>query len=631
MEIHTSSPDVTVEGPYTVYLKAISFVDNSMLKDMSTGTHILEDIEFSIDYESTEDDFFDQAIKIMQAATYASFYYEAMKGEDVEDVTIIFPSNEGPHYLPLIKYIHIPGDVSNETTYVEGYESWDVITHEYGHHVSYEEGWIDSPNGGHYSHEDMAEHYKSHFLDIGFDCDLDCAKKAGLIIESQCKRKGMQLAWGEGYATFFGIAAQRYCQELWFEQNSAGFYTHRIFTFGNAILEYGEQDVSVSRFESKGDATGQNCEELVSCVLFEMYCDAAKPNVGDLALGDHAMWNIMKSCQAKTLYEFTNYFNNSYAKKYTSKLGEILYRNYQATSAPRIREQNGVVEFHFDWEDLNSAGYFNARKFQVNFYDEQYNLITSTEPDTAPLNFIYIDSSLWSTILNNRDSVYVSITTYEHDGNINNTSAGGYYITQYESALAEFTNPSIATEVYYNTHPNIDLGNGECEWFKFTAPHTTTYTFSTLGNDDVYVELFGFTVPNESQSGLLNQINTDNFEITINYDTVVLDLKEGETVYIRIREANYGSLTDASLRIEHECTYNTMYAKYSATQHKATCFCGNTRYESHIFLTDGIGIRCKGCGYFTTGPGAIVKPFSSESGIDSTDYVCYYVDEDKKY
>jgi hypothetical protein len=47
--------------------------------------------------------------------------------------------------------------------------------------------------------------------------------------------------------------------------------------------------------------------------------------------------------------------------------------------------------------------------------------------------------------------------------------------------------------------------------------------------------------------------------------------------------------------------------------------------------TDGIGIRCKGCGYFTTGPGAIVKPFSSESGIDSTDYVCYYVDEDKKH
>lgn len=35
-------------------------------------------------------------------------------------------------------------------------------------------------------------------------------------------------------------------------------------------------------------------------------------------------------------------------------------------------------------------------------------------------------------------------------------------------------------------------------------------------------------------------------------------------------------------------------------------------------------------GYVSTGPGAIVKPFSSESSIDSTDYVCYNVDEDKK-
>ena len=54
-------------------------------------------------------------------------------------------------------------------------------------------------------------------------------------------------------------------------------------------------------------------------------------------------------------------------------------------------------------------------------------------------------------------------------------------------------------------------------------------------------------------------------------------------------------------------------------------------YESHSFVTYLSNIKCKNCGYITSGPGAIVKPFSSESGIDSTDYVCYYVDEDKKH
>ena len=58
-------------------------------------------------------------------------------------------------------------------------------------------------------------------------------------------------------------------------------------------------------------------------------------------------------------------------------------------------------------------------------------------------------------------------------------------------------------------------------------------------------------------------------------------------------------------------------------------FCGNTRYESHIFITDGIGIRCKGCGYFTNGPGAIVKPFSFKNYIDNTAHICYNVHDDK--
>jgi hypothetical protein len=587
-------------------------------------------------YAADEDDFFELGMRILQMVTYASYYYEEMSGEDAEDVTVIFPSNIGTYYNNILNTISISGEEFTNPTFTEGYESWDVVMHEYGHHVLDEEGWSDSPRGHHSEYTDMAEHYKSHYDNNTVTCEIGCALSLSGVLdetfsEIKCKYKGMALAWSEGCATFFSIASQLYCQEIWFETASNGSYTHGIRTFGNTTIDYGSRHQPISYLSSSKPAVdGQNAECFVHSILFSIYYHPTEEQPDNLDLGHRAMWEIMEVKKAKTIYEFVDYFVSHYPKEDVSKLGQILHINYHATSAPTIKENN-VIEFHFDWEDLNSAGYFNARKFQINFYDDQYNLITSTEPDTAPLNFLYISTSLWSSIINNRDSVYVSITTYEYDGNINNTSAGGYYITQYESALTEFTNPSIATEVYYNTQPNIDLGNGECEWFKFTAPHTTTYTFSTLGNDDVYVELFGFTVPNESQSGLLNQINTDNFEITINYDTVVLDLKEGETVYIRIREANYGSLTDASLRIEHECTYNTMYAKYSATQHKATCFCGNTRYESHSFVTYLSNIKCQNCGYITSGPGAIVKPFSSESGIDSADYVCYYVDEEKKH
>lgn len=362
-----------------------------------------------------------------------------------------------------------------------------------------------------------------------------------------------------------------------------------------------------------------------------MYCDTANPNLGDLALGDHAMWNIMNSCNAKTLYEFIDYFSSTYSKEYASKLGKILYRNYQVTSAPSIREKDGVVKFHFDWEYLNAEGYYKARKFQVNFYDEQYNLITSTEPDTAPLNYVYIDSSEWNSIINNRDSLYVSITTYEYDGNIGNSESDGFYITHYESELTKLINPTIATETYYNTQPSVTLSSGEVAWFKFTAPDTTTYTFSARGSESVYWELFGFTVPNDSKHNLIASSNQNNSHTYILNSPITYDLTVGETIYIRVCGVNYESLSDTVLEIEHECTYNSLYAKYSSTQHKATCFCGNTRYESHSFVTYLSNIKCQNCGYITSGPGVIVKPFSLKSGIDSVNYLCYYIGEDKKY
>jgi hypothetical protein len=451
--------------------------------------------------------------------------------------------------------------------------------------------------------------------------------------EDECKYQGMALAWSEGFATFFGICAQLYCQDLWFSKDNTGAYTHSISTFGNESVEYGGLDLTLEIDLYEGQCDGQNNEIILQCVLFDLYDGGPyESNIDKLSLGHQGMWNLLDESNPKTLLDLTEYFESHYSKEEVSKLGRILQDNYYATSAPSIREQNGNIKFNFSWKNnLNDNGYYNAYKYQINFYDEQYNLITTTEPYATTANYVSISSTLWNSVINNRNSVYISITTYEYDGNVDNSEEDGYYITHYESALAKFINPSVATEIYYNTEANVNVGHGSYAWYKFTAPSTTTYTFSTSGNENAYWELFGFTVPRDLKHGLLDSSNSLDSNTNAENSAITYNLTAGDTVYIRICGVNYGSLSNTTLEIEHVCTYDDLYAKYSATQHKATCFCGNTRYESHIFLTDGIGIRCKGCWYFTTGPGAIVKPFSSESGIDSTDYVCYYIDEDKKY
>ena len=136
-------------------------------------------------------------------------------------------------------------------------------------------------------------------------------------------------------------------------------------------------------------------------------------------------------------------------------LGAILAEHGMATPAPTVPNMtvnNPQVEF--TWIERNSSGCLNARKFKVNFYDENYNLIGSTEPqvvsfdNTSHKGTITVDSQLWQTVLSYPSSIYVSITMYELNGNINN-SIYNEHTTSFESPYAAC---SIPVHVHSYTH-----------------------------------------------------------------------------------------------------------------------------------------------------------------------------------
>lgn len=256
--------DITVlRGNGTEY-----YVDLGYYENIPTGS--IESISATFEMTDSEDNanMFARALQVSQAAIFASKYYEEMKEYDVEDVTLIYPHNEqssGSFYRNSNKTIYVTGSAP-EPGMPESYASWNVIMHEYGHHVSNMEGLTDSPGGGHYIESSIAEHYKKHFEGtVNLLCGEKCALYNNLnyFSEDECKYKGMALAWSEGYATFFGIIAQEY-----FSTNLAGID----FTNDKSYTSYNGVDYSV---ENILGGTEDN-ESVILGILYDIYDDSTE-------------------------------------------------------------------------------------------------------------------------------------------------------------------------------------------------------------------------------------------------------------------------------------------------------------------------------------------------------------------
>lgn len=558
--IYAQGTDVTVcDDGGTPYWYWIEHETEPALKSITPGSVININKSFDIpdDYAIDVDrDYFPRALQVAQAAICASMYYEAMKGTDVEDVNISYPhsmNREGSFYSKSTKVIYIVGDITGNGFVpfasddpgvfadgrVDSFESWDAITHEYGHFVSDHEGIYDNPGGWHAISWDMAEHYIDHYEGTATSCENACALKYGIFVENnfsleECKYKGSALSWSEGVATFFGELAQLYFKENYIDEQwsneipTFADYSYYSYRFNNPY------DVGRSFIETNDPNTATS--ELGVCrILYDLYDGRNKddlPNDSNpnevfdqetfdkVTLGHQGIWdyiinvdtnnngNTDDETKAKTLYQFIEYLRSSdsgYPKSQLSNLGEILAEHGLATSAPTIPSMTANnPQVQFTWIEHNSSGYLNARKFQVNFYNENYNLIGSTAPqvinfDTSHTGIITIDDELWQNVMNCSSNFYVSITMYECNGVINNP-IDNEHTTSFESAYIMYFSPG------------------------------------------------------------------------------------------------------------HIHDYTSSYLKYSSSQHKAYCLCGDFIYESHFFVSGGVYPSCRECGYISKGNVPIIKP-----------------------
>ena len=192
--------------------------------------------------------------------------YCAQFSDGVDAVKTIYPS------------AHTYYDGANDTIMVqpEDKKSWDVLHHEYGHHIA-DQLELSSVSNSRVAH--------------GVFEDLNV---------THGDNAGRQLAYSEGLATYLGIASQMFYSNRY---NFAG-YGDEIYqdSFRNLEVDYGEFDLGGNRYD---EADG--VEARVTSILVKLLDDEER-YVDEISLGHQNMFNLIMNAGSSnaTIHDFVS-------------------------------------------------------------------------------------------------------------------------------------------------------------------------------------------------------------------------------------------------------------------------------------------------------------------------------------
>ena len=403
---------------------------STVYSNIATGQSVTVTVTIQLNYDKC------RALQMLQPLVVAREYAVAVLDNYLYDVKLVYPytpatSNglkSGYNSEDKTIFIYSAANADGENSKgLASYESWDVITHEYGHHVQYYWGISNSVGGSHVYTNNLAV---SNFSD------------------TFGKFEGCSLAWGEGWASTFGVIAQHY-----YEDNHSGTLTSIRYSTQNTTPyvadayfdDYGG-DTALS-FETPVVVKGEACEINVMSVLWDLYDD---PTTDDdqLYKSYREWWNLSTGGSTAVIWDMNDFVDNFYNKntlwQQRAYLGEILTANGMApgirvsdceagteTTAPRVvwdKGGNGVVV------DSNGIRHnFVNDTFEVVVLNSNYHLIFRSEVSGDTI-FYRFTTSEWNSVQNAYGDVYyVCILGSDND----NTYDTGAYI----SAPVEFTKP----------------------------------------------------------------------------------------------------------------------------------------------------------------------------------------------
>lgn len=378
-------------GGYDIVVKAYPGDSNAMVGSgeyvLSTADNAMENVEtgkvHTVNTTVTMNNNIGRAFQISQAIFTARDYASDQMGYLPPAVSIQYPvgtytntNSTNCYYYYGANKITLCETAQFSSSILSVYESWDVITHEYGHHIQY--NYNMAPINRDLSHNvnlNDAEVYKDKYV-------------------------GITLAWEESWPTVFGMIAQMYSYDI----DDIPYVADSSYDAYNSSYD----------LENYAIYKGEACEGSVMATLWDLY-DGHSETTDSLTWHYYTWWDITTHSGIKTFSDFMQYcYSRSDGPNYI--IGKTLSRY---NIAPMLRPENcsngnssrgpsimfnkggdGVIDTNGD--GVNEYDLTNDQ-FIIKVYNDSDDLILSVNTT----NYYYTFSlSQWETIKASCDSSY---------------------------------------------------------------------------------------------------------------------------------------------------------------------------------------------------------------------------------
>lgn len=325
-------------------------------------------VDYSDTFHYSND--FGQAAHIFQAGIYYSIEAKKLNdGEPIRKCTFRYPfiskDNPGVTYYDNNNNVYIDASTYSFTPLLNGYAAWDVIGHEYGHHL---QKFFDISNnpGGHHNirYSDIDTQY--------WAVDPNTYEQLHTLEES--KPLAIAMAWGESWPTFWAEIAQSHFP----------YDIKNINTVNDAVY----QSTSVSFWLDVKDyvdnlanrAHGEAGEVDIIRILYKLW-SIETDSYDKFSIPEEIIFSIIIENHIKSFHDFVNRLYDAGYNKY--ELGRLfscfkittnhLYEIYDSGS----RYLDSLPKFK--WSKDSGCLSLPYNEFDLLFFDKYYRSVLKIE------------------------------------------------------------------------------------------------------------------------------------------------------------------------------------------------------------------------------------------------------------
>ena len=529
-------------GGRNIYIKIYPGGENSIVKTgtgndyvlrtltdygVTTGSSIVRNQDIINEYEIT------QVFEISQAINVSSRFVKEISGITMPNVIIKYPHNESNtdcYYRSNDSTIFMVGNTRDDFIDSSGhilhsYASWDVIQHEYFHHVQHYFNIINSCGGWH-DGGNMYDHYMSHYIEGE---NPQCIEE-GIITctnptPANAKEYAISLVYSEAWASIMGGIAQQYAiANLNLDDNIGTVGDSEYHSYNWAHIEY-----------ENGEVGGEATENSICGILWDLYDDDNYEYFDEISLGATDFWDLSINSGAKTLSELINYYNDVYSSLNSfSKLGGLL-SHYRVGASGLNYSTNSVNLPIFSWTANGLSDNLQNDYFDVIFYNIYKAEILRINTSSTSIT---LTQEQWDTILYSLgDKFYISVLTYQ----TSNPVTGGYYSNFIECSKPEVED--IVSTIYISANNRYQeqmfkLRQNQSIYYYVTFETAGNRSIQTFGRKDTILYLYSSSEnlldSNDDAGYFLNALINYNFVSGVEYIIKVKFLSENEAGSVKI-------------------------------------------------------------------------------------------------